>query len=236
MASCRNFICGDVVRHVAGWIKYYSALVDDLSHIAHYMVIHYEGLVKYKSNKRIIHELRLLLGWEAFPFRYGFDDGVISLEPIEKSTKNAVEDGGKTQKLRNSSNRRLTGYKTYKNGQLVPSGEEINPHALAYVQASDATVEWELNYDYKLNEFRKESPGIYSQLMRFEKKLNRFCYSLFKLQPICKLSQGDIGKGSPGPSNDGIKYVFMRSRSNLPRVSRYDNKEVVMKELLAELI
>ena len=141
-----------------------------------------------------------------------------SVEPNSTATARAVEIPGYRLFMGNNSNstvgavrgsataraRRLTGYHQY-GGRS--SGHPTRP--LVSIEQSDEAVRWLFGYERALRGLETKQPELYRTLMRMEKRLNRFCYSMLSLSPTC--TQQVRGETK-------VQYVFRQSAHGLPVV------------------
>jgi hypothetical protein len=247
-ASCRNFKCpATLTDQLGGWLLLYETLMQDLPHIAHYVLVHYEGLVIQPA--AVLGAVRDTLGWRELPLEYQFHGRAVYLPPASGRVYNssrlynvkertAVAASGaagvgfvdsesglaQEQMLQGSGQgqqqqraRSLAGYKKYpvtRDAGVSVSGK-LRRAPLVTIETSDEAVEWSFNYEHELKALRHTQPDVHRQLLAMEARLNKFCYSLRTLTPICTHEEPHQFTGEMVTR---LTYVFRQSAEPLPSI------------------
>lgn len=109
--------------------------------------------------------------------------------------------------------RRLAGYRPPAGSGGV-SGK-LGRSPLVTIETTDAAIEWSFNYERELRALRYTQPDVYAQLVAMESRLNKFCYSLRTLTPICTHQETHRFTGQ---METRLSYVFRQSKHPLPPI------------------
>lgn len=232
-ASCRNFRCpATLVDQLNGWLLLYETLLLDLRHLSHFVIVHYEGLVIQPAS--VLSAVRETLGWRELPMEYQFHGRAVYLPPANHHVYNSTRLYNYRERVASGSadalttkiairddfnagseqmTRRLAGYKRHSGISSVSGKLQRSP--LVTIETSDEAIEWSFNYDHELQVLRSGRLTDYNQLLAMEKRLNKFCYSIHTLTPICTHQEQHQYTGQ---MQKKLSYIYRQSKESLSSI------------------
>ena len=194
------------MEHISGWLTAHEALLEDVSSLSHYIIVHQEGVVIQPNS--VLNAIRETLGWTDTPFEYIFHDGYVRLRAFKDSYGNTIPAtsgnlGGGPGDGGYDPNFGLDPNVFDLSGMDALGLSEERKTSLVAIKPSVEDEKFYFHFHEHMHKLRQRSPKSYEYLRDIDKKLGKFCYTVDSLLPKCL------------DADYRIKYVYKHSVGSL---------------------